>query len=63
MLDEPTAHLDGDTEAQIIVALRNATRDRTVVVATHSTALARSADLLLGLADGTVHTVHEAMRV
>lgn len=63
VLDEPTAHLDAGTEAQIIVALRNATLGRTVIVATHSTALARSADLLLGLTDGTVHTVTEAMRV
>ncbi|TCN44839.1 ATP-binding cassette subfamily C protein CydD [Kribbella orskensis] len=63
VLDEPTAHLDADTEVQIIVALRNATRGRTVIVATHSPVLARSADLLLGLADGTVHTVREASRV
>ncbi|WP_410790051.1 ABC transporter ATP-binding protein/permease [Kribbella sp. C-35] len=63
ILDEPTAHLDADTEAEMIVALRNATRGRTVIVATHSVAVARSADLLLGLADGTVHTVREAMRV
>jgi ATP-binding cassette subfamily C protein CydD len=63
VLDEPTAHLDADTEAQIIVALRNATRGRTVIVATHSTSLARSADVLFGLTDGTVHTVREAMRV
>lgn len=60
VLDEPTAHLDADTEAQLIVALRNAARGRTVVLATHSAALARSADLLLGLADGTVR---EASRV
>ena len=63
VLDEPTAHLDADTEAQIIVALRNATRGRTVIVATHSTALARSADRLFGLTDGTIHTVREATRV
>ena len=63
VLDEPTAHLDADTEAQIIVALRNATRGRTVIMATHSTALARSADVLLGLTDGTVHAVREAMGV
>ncbi|MFG1815455.1 ATP-binding cassette domain-containing protein [Kribbella sp. NPDC049174] len=63
VLDEPTAHLDADTEAQLIVALRNATRGRTVIVATHSTALARSADLLFGLSDGTIHTVREETRV
>lgn len=63
VLDEPTAHLDADTEAKIIVALRNATHDRTVIVATHSTALARSADVLRSLTDGTIHTVQEATRV
>jgi len=63
VLDEPTAHLDADSEAQLIVALRNATRGRTVIVATHSTALARSADLLLDLADGTIHSVQETTRV
>lgn len=63
VLDEPTAHLDADTEAQIIVALRNATRGRTVIVATHSAALARSADLVFGLTDGTIHTVREAIQV
>ncbi|TCO17237.1 ATP-binding cassette subfamily C protein CydD [Kribbella steppae] len=63
VLDEPTAHLDADTESQIIVALRNATQGRTVIVATHSAALTRSADLLFGLTDGTVHSVREATRV
>jgi ATP-binding cassette subfamily C protein CydD len=61
VLDEPTAHLDPDTEAKIIDALRTATRGRTVIVATHSAALARSADVLLSLADGTVHPAREAI--
>ncbi len=63
VLDEPTAHLDADTEAQVIVALRTATRGRTVIVATHSAALARCADHLFSLADGTVHPVREAATV
>ena len=54
VLDEPTAHLDADTEAQIIAALRTATRGRTVIVATHSPAVARSADQVVAVADGTV---------
>jgi ATP-binding cassette subfamily C protein CydD len=54
VLDEPTAHLDLDAEAQVIDALHNATHGRTVVVATHSAALARSADTMLSLADGTI---------
>jgi ATP-binding cassette subfamily C protein CydD len=60
LLDEPTAHLDPETEAQVIDALHQATRGRTVIVATHSAALAHSADTVLSLADGTIHRVGEA---
>jgi ATP-binding cassette subfamily C protein CydD len=55
VLDEPTSHLDLDAEAQVIDALHNATQGRTVVVATHSAPLARSADTVLSLADGIIH--------
>jgi ATP-binding cassette subfamily C protein CydD len=61
VLDEPTAHLDREAEAQVIEAVRNATRGRTVVVATHSAALARSADTLLSVADGTVRAAWQAI--
>jgi ATP-binding cassette, subfamily C, bacterial CydD len=57
ILDEPTAHLDPDAEAQVMDALQHATRGRTVIVATHSAALARSADTVLSLADGTICVV------
>jgi ATP-binding cassette subfamily C protein CydD len=61
VLDEPTAHLDPHAEAQVIDALRSATQGRTVIVATHSAALARSADAVLSLADGTIHATREAI--
>jgi ATP-binding cassette subfamily C protein CydD len=61
VLDEPTAHLDPHAEAQVIDALHNATQGRTVIVATHSAALARSADAVLSLADGTIHATREAI--
>jgi ATP-binding cassette subfamily C protein CydD len=61
VLDEPTAHLDPDAEAQVIDALHNATRGRTVVVATHSALLARSADTVLSVADGTIHAARDAI--
>jgi ATP-binding cassette subfamily C protein CydD len=61
VLDEPTAHLDPDAEARVIDALRDATQGRTVVVATHSAALARSADTVLTVTDGTVHAVREVI--
>jgi ABC-type lipoprotein export system ATPase subunit len=43
-----------------IATLHTATQGRTVVVATHSAALARSADTVLGVADGTIHATREA---
>jgi ATP-binding cassette, subfamily C, bacterial CydD len=61
VLDEPTAHLDPEAEAQVIDALQNATRGRTVIVATHSATLARSADTVLSVADGTVRVVRESV--
>ncbi len=61
LLDEPTAHLDHDAEAQVIDALRGATQGRTVIVATHSVALARSADTVLTIADGTVRPAREVI--
>lgn len=57
VLDEPTAQLDAESEARVVAALHAATVGRTVVVATHSAALASSADLVLGLADGRMHAV------
>jgi ATP-binding cassette subfamily C protein CydD len=60
LLDEPTAHLDPDAEAHVIDALRRATQGRTVVVATHSVALARAADTVLSLADGAIHATRQA---
>jgi len=59
VLDEPTAHLDPGAEAQVIDALRAATLGRTVVVATHSAAVARCADALFNVADGTIGAVRE----
>jgi ATP-binding cassette subfamily C protein CydD len=44
LLDEPTAHLDAATEADVVEALTAAIRGRTAVVATHSPALDRLAD-------------------
>jgi ATP-binding cassette, subfamily C, bacterial CydD len=57
VLDEPTAHLDPDAEAQVIAALKAAADGRTVIVATHSAVLARAAGTVLGLADAAVRPV------
>ncbi len=61
LLDEPTAHLDPEAEAAVIDALMAATCGRTVIVATHSAALARSAGTVLAIAGGTVRPVARAV--
>ncbi|WP_326719901.1 ATP-binding cassette domain-containing protein [Streptomyces sp. NBC_00243] len=52
LLDEPTAHLDADSEREVVEALRRATDGCTVVVATHSFPLAAAADTVLAIDDG-----------
>ena len=49
LLDEPTAHLDADTEARVIASLARATRGRTVVVVTHRSAVLSIADRVVSL--------------
>jgi ATP-binding cassette subfamily C protein CydD len=49
LLDEPTADLDRDSEAAMIAAIRRAARGRTVLIATHSPALAAIADSIVQL--------------
>lgn len=49
LLDEPTADLDPVAEAEIIRLIRAAAGERTVVVATHSEALAAAADHVVRL--------------
>jgi ATP-binding cassette subfamily C protein CydD len=55
LLDEPTAHLDADSERDVIEALRRATDGCTVIIATHSFALAAAADTVLAIDDGRLH--------
>lgn len=50
MLDEPTADLDPAAEAEIVALIREAAGRRTVIVATHSPALAAAADRVVTLA-------------
>ncbi|TDT94158.1 ATP-binding cassette subfamily C protein CydD [Streptomyces sp. 846.5] len=51
-LDEPTTHLDPDAEQRVLSALRTLTRDRTVLLATHSPALLPLADHVITLDRG-----------
>ncbi|MGO1081354.1 ATP-binding cassette domain-containing protein, partial [Inquilinus sp. CA228] len=54
LLDEPTAALDRDTEAEILESIRRLARGRTVVVATHSPAAMAMADRRVLLDQGRV---------
>jgi len=53
LADEPTANLDSTTGEQIVQLLRSlANGDRTVLIATHDTAIAQQADLVITMRDG-----------
>lgn len=54
LLDEPTASLDVGTEQQVIAGLREATRDCTLIVATHRMALLDLVDRVIWLEDGKI---------
>lgn len=54
LLDEPTAHLDADTEARTLEAIAAHAQGRTLVVATHSSAAMALASRRIYLADGRV---------
>lgn len=53
LLDEPTAALDGETEAGIVDAVRRLAAGRTVVLVVHRPALLAVADRVVALAPGT----------
>ncbi|MOA59730.1 cysteine/glutathione ABC transporter membrane/ATP-binding component [compost metagenome] len=44
MLDEPTAHLDAELEMAVLDELKTCARGRTLVIATHSLAVAARMD-------------------
>jgi ATP-binding cassette subfamily C protein CydCD len=50
LLDEPTANLDGQTEAEVLLAVERLSHGRTVVLAAHRPALLALADRVLPLA-------------
>ena len=49
LLDEPTANLDGETEAEVLAALRRLVAGRTVLLVAHRPALVALADRVLEL--------------
>jgi ATP-binding cassette, subfamily B, bacterial len=52
VLDEPTAALDAESEAEVLAGLDALMKGRTVILITHSPALARTADRVLLLKGG-----------
>jgi ATP-binding cassette subfamily C protein CydCD len=49
VLDEPTANLDGETEASVVAAVRRLAAGRTVLMAAHRPALLALADRVVPL--------------
>jgi ATP-binding cassette, subfamily C, bacterial LapB len=54
LLDEPTASLDITSEQNVIAGLREATRDKTLIVATHRFAVLDLVDRVIWLEDGRI---------
>jgi ABC-type transport system involved in cytochrome bd biosynthesis fused ATPase/permease subunit len=54
LLDEPTANLDGETESEVLDAVRRLARGRTVVLVAHRPALIALADRVVDLARAEV---------
>jgi ABC-type multidrug transport system fused ATPase/permease subunit len=54
VLDEPTTGLDAESEAQVMQGLSQLMRGRTTILITHSMALARTADTVVVLENGTI---------
>ena len=57
LLDEPTAHLDPATEADVLDSLRRLALGRTVILASHSAAAHAFGGRLLELADGRARAI------
>ncbi|MFF3963470.1 thiol reductant ABC exporter subunit CydD [Streptomyces griseorubiginosus] len=55
LLDEPTAGLDGATEAEVVAAVRRLAAGRTVLLVVHRPALLGVADRVVRLAEQTAH--------
>jgi putative ABC transport system ATP-binding protein len=60
--DEPTANLDSKTAAQIIEQVRNLNKiaGTTVIIATHDTSLAASANKIVSIKDGLIDGIRSA---
>lgn len=55
LLDEPTAHLDAETEARVLDAVLAFGHGRTLIIATHSAAVAARAGRIIRIGNGGLH--------
>ncbi|MDO4553145.1 MAG: ABC transporter ATP-binding protein [Bacillota bacterium] len=60
LADEPTGNLDSQTSANVLALLKDTGKrfGQTVVMVTHSMDIARTADRIIEMADGTIKKVH-----
>src|SRR5205823_5167789 len=63
LLDEPTANLDAETEADIVESVRHLAHDRTVVLIVHRPALLAVADRVIRVAGPGASAVRAAREV
>lgn len=63
LLDDPTAAVDPETEAEILLAIENAMRGRTTFIVAHRLSTLRRADRIIVMADGRIVQVgrHEEL--
>jgi ABC-type multidrug transport system fused ATPase/permease subunit len=59
LLDEPTAHLDEETERAVAAAVERLAAARTALIVAHRPELARHADRVLDLRDGSIASDHQ----
>jgi len=59
LLDEPTAHLDAETERKVLDGLKRFAGGRTLIVATHSAAVAARMDRVYRIEDHRLEPVEE----
>lgn len=59
VLDEPTAHLDGELERQVLADLTDATRGRTILMTSHRAQTADASDEVIRMVDLGLRTVDQ----
>jgi len=60
LLDEPTAHLDEETELEVAAAVQRLAAGRTALLVAHRQELARRADRVVELRDGVIRETAQA---